>query len=271
MRGRAAAAVAAAAGTLAGQPGVGGVRVLSAARQGTFIGWPAVVSTALDDANRTIVLRGAWSRLGWIVCTDDTYAAAKERVEAKLAQSVRADTQKRCNPLFAYGLWSLVIVGAAFPLFRVPYPYELEFFVLTTLAFALAGLWLVPLLAWGAAPGLAYAFFVLAPSLAREADHPSSSDFVAVALGFAGALVLAFVCYRLVRGALPSALMIFADAAGSENLGRMTERQQRRFTPRCGSILRRCSGDWRYRRNARSKRGTCYQTCAYDDLDPTEI
>lgn len=216
-RGRAAGTVAAAAGALAGQPGVTGAGMLAAAQQTTLIGWPAVVAAAFDDANRTIVLRGAWRRLGWIVCTEVIYPAAKERVQAELTRPGRVVPASRGNPLYAYVLWTVVLAAAAFPLFRLPHPYELEIFViLVTLAFALAGLWLIPLLAWAAVPGTAYALFVCIVALAKEAGDPGGSDFSDVALGLGGTLVLAFVCFRLVRGVLPSALMAYTDAANPD-------------------------------------------------------
>lgn len=112
--------------------------------------------------------------------------------------------------ILRFAAWSAALALAILPLFSLPHPYDIGILLpMLILAFALASVWLVPLLAWVTLAGLVYVWLVLGPALVAELTiDPASQDALHVLAASAGAIFLIWFCYRMLRKGHVSALML---------------------------------------------------------------
>ncbi len=149
-----------------------------------------------------------------VFCPPRQYAAALAHVAAaRRAHPARA----RRNPVPGLLARTALIVLACVPLFNLPVKIDLftPFFVL---CFALAALWLIPVLAWAVFGGLAWIageawMASVAPfrSIFTRQMTPryevfSGDDYAMFALALAGAAFLVWLSVGLIAGRVPTAL-----------------------------------------------------------------
>ena len=139
------------AGILGRSPGTVGAGILAVSREKEFLRWQDLSAATYDNSRRMIILRNSWRPLMLVVCLPENYQEVATFVERHLVSTAgRKLPRKRGGPL-ARGLWqSLLVSLAVTPVFTLSsYPFELDiFFPLLTFLFALATIWLLPLLGW---------------------------------------------------------------------------------------------------------------------------
>ena len=130
-----------------------------------------------------------------------------------------ATASSRRNPLPELLLHTVLVIGAMVPVFTLPHPVEIDLFLpLLTLCFALASLWLVPILAWVVFGGLGLIWLhtlqmalaerrsMFGRSLYRAYEVLSGDDIAHLVAAGLGTAYLVWLCLGLLRGRMASGL-----------------------------------------------------------------
>jgi len=202
-------------GVIFGKPGAVGVGVISESTTETSVGWPSVVRVVEHPRAHAIALRNTWRTTLILFCTPENYNAVLARVKA--AHLAKAPRQ-RANPLPRLLLRTALVAVACIPLFKLPAPID-PFTPYLVLCFALASVWLIPLLAWVVLGGLAviagmsvlagfapYTSFITHETMHRY-DIFSDDDWAIAVLALLGAAYLVWLSVALLRGRVQSGLM----------------------------------------------------------------
>jgi hypothetical protein len=144
-------------GVLSGKPGVAGSGLLAASQETQEVKWRGAFRAVYRPGSHMILLKGAWRTLMLVQCTPENYAEVAEKVAGYVK---RRGAEKRvaaqASPLPGYLLRSVATVIACVPLFLLADEYHLDLFMpIFILCFALATVWLLPVLAWAVLGGLA--------------------------------------------------------------------------------------------------------------------
>lgn len=215
-RARAANRVSIVTGALAGKPGLAGAGLIAVGDEQRSALWSHIESANYDPGRHTIALKNQWRTLLYLFCTPENYQAVATSVSAAIGE--RPAGSKQPNPLGrVVGLTAIVLI-ACLPLFKMPYGFEPHLLaVMVTLAFSLAAIWLIPLMAWPALGGIAWIII----SIVQQASRKGMDAFGRVSNGFdhlngdkagwllvsgAGLLVLTAIAIAALRGQLPSLL-----------------------------------------------------------------
>jgi hypothetical protein len=202
-------------GVVLGKPGAAGVGLISESTTQTSANWTSVVSVIEHRSARAIALRNAWRTTLVLFCTPENYDEVAARVRA--ARGARTP-RRPANPVPRLMLRTALVAVACIPLFKLPAAIDL-FAPFLVLCFALASVWLIPLLAWVVLGGLAFiigaaVLAALAPYTSfithetmRRYDIFSDDDWVVVMLALLGAAYLIWLSLALLRGRIQSGLM----------------------------------------------------------------
>jgi hypothetical protein len=202
-------------GAVLGKPGAVGVGLISESTTQTSANWTSVVSVVEHRSAHAIALRNTWRTTLILFCTPENYDAVAARVQA--AHRVKAP-RRRANPLPRLMLRTALVAVACIPLFKLPAAIDL-FTPFLVLCFALASVWLIPLLAWVVLGGLAFVIgaavlAALAPYTSfithetmRRYDIFSGDDWAIITLALLGAAYLVWLSLELLRGHIQSGLM----------------------------------------------------------------
>ena len=194
--------------------------------------WSGIVEARYDARHFTITLRNGWRSVLHIFCSPEVYGDAAERVAAGLA-AVRRPQRRGRNPLWRTLGLTLVVVLSAAPLFGMPYPFKPDLFsVIFTLFFALATVWLIPVMGW---PVLGGVLWIAATVLLQGIEVHNNfftgrsysgfgslygAEWMGIAAVCAGLAMLAAIAVGAVRGRIPSLLMSdMLDMAGESASG----------------------------------------------------
>ena len=218
-RARIASKVAIVTGLMAGKPGVAGAGLVGATTSNQNILWDAIVRARFHPRWRTISLANSWRTVLILFCREDNYEAVALAVRRAL-DARPASQPDRKSPLASLLLRSAIVVIATVPLFFLPYNLAVGLLApLLVLCFALATIWLVPLLAWVVIAALAYIAlaalfngFSLMLSLFGEGLYPehgvlSGDDWTILVLSLLGAGYLLRLSIAALRGRIKTALM----------------------------------------------------------------
>lgn len=206
-------------GVLGGRPGVAGAGMIAMSDEERSAVWSSIVEARYDARHFTITLRNGWRPVLHLFCSPENFQDAADRVAASLAAARRPARRAR-NPLWsALGLTLLVVLSIS-PLFGMPYPFKPELFsVIFTLCFALAMVWLIPLMGWPVLGGVSWiAGTIVLQGLEVHTNQFSGSRYSGFGslygaewIGFAatclGLAVLAGIAVGALRGRIPSLLM----------------------------------------------------------------
>jgi hypothetical protein len=202
-------------GVVLGKPGAAGVGLISESTTQTAASWPSVVRVVEHPSAHAIALRNAWRTTLILFCTPENYDAVLARVKvAHLAKAPR----RRSNPLPRLLLRTALVAAACIPLFKLPAPID-PFAPYFVLCFALAAVWLIPLLAYAVLGGLAviagmsvlaglapYTSYITHDTM-RRYDIFSGDDWAIATLALLGAAYLVWLSVALLRGRVQSGLM----------------------------------------------------------------
>ncbi len=214
-RAKAASKVAIVAGAVAGNPGLAGAGLMSASTSRRSFAWRGIDRAVYYPKWRAIVLDNQWRNLLILFCRDDNYDAVAEFVRTMLVE--QADNLQKNSPLPRLLLRSALAVAAATPLFWLPDNLEIGAFApFFVLCFALATIWLVPLLAWGVVGGLlfiaaaalinglALSVSLLGEGLANAVLN--GDDWARIVLALLGGAYLLWLAIATLRGRVDPAL-----------------------------------------------------------------
>jgi hypothetical protein len=218
-RARTANRLAAIVGVLAGRPGVAGAGLIAMGSEEMSTVWSGIASARYDPRRHTITLRNDWRPVIYVFCTPETYKEAAGRIAEGLAGARRPRRHGR-NPLWRTLGLTLVVILAVLPLFGMPYPFEPHLFsIIFVLCFALATVWLVPLMGWPVLGGIAW----IAVTLALQGLEPHAGlfsgdtytgfgsldigEWVGFGIACTGLVVLAAIAVAALRGRMVSLLM----------------------------------------------------------------
>jgi hypothetical protein len=202
-------------GVVLGKPGAAGVGLISESTTQTSVGWSSVVRVTEHRGAHAIALRNTWRTTLILFCTPENYDAVLARVKA--AHLAKAPRQ-RATPLPRLLLRTALVAVACIPLFKLPAPID-PFTPYFVLCFALASVWLIPLLAWVVLGGLAviagmavlaglapYTSYITHETM-RRYDIFSGDDWAIATLALLGAAYLVWLSVALLRGRVQSGLM----------------------------------------------------------------
>jgi hypothetical protein len=202
-------------GIVFGKPGAAGVGLISESTTRTSTNWPSVVRITEHPSARAIALHNPWRTTLILFCEPGNYDAVLARVKA--AHRANAPRQ-RANPLPRLMLRTALVAAACVPLFKLPAPID-PFAPYFVLCFALASVWLIPLLAWAVLGGLAviagmavlaglapYTSYITHETM-RRYDIFSGDDWASATLALLGAAYLVWLSLALLRGRVQSALL----------------------------------------------------------------
>jgi len=223
-RARAGANAAIVAGALSGKPGLLGAGLISQSSSSQTVRWSAVRSARFSPRWRAIKLANGWRAVMVLYCLPQNYENVAEWVRRALASN---SPSRERSPLAGYLLRTALVVVASAPLFNLPTPIHVEAFVpFLILCFALASIWLIPILGWVVLGGLAWLAFEIAVvatspyhSLISDETFPlfrlmGDDDWIGAALALVGAAYLAWLSYALLRGRTQSAFARDMDEMG---------------------------------------------------------
>lgn len=210
------------AGILSGKPGVAGSGLLAASQETQEVKWRGNFHAVHKPDSHMILLKGPWRTLMMVQCTPENYAEVAERMAGYLKRRGAAKrVASQASPLPGYLLRSVATVIACVPLFLLADEYHLDIFLpIFILCFALATVWLLPVLAWAVLGGLLFYIgeFVLAMLEQRQSMFEPGETylrfevlrgddwaFLALVVG-AGIAWLLWLCIGALRGKVRSAL-----------------------------------------------------------------
>jgi hypothetical protein len=223
-------------GLLAGKPGVVGAGMLSASQATTRVAWSSVARATPHPRMHAIGLHNVWRTTAVLYCPPERFEEILATVRERIAGAARST---RRNPLPGLLVRTLLVVLACLPLFTLPVKIDL-FAPIFVLCFALAAVWLVPVLAWAVFGGLGFVAYAAVVSalkpfkswISGEMIHPYDvffpDDWLRFGLAVAGAAYLVWLSIRLLRGRIEAGLA--GDLAESEgdDVGRRRVRRSSR-------------------------------------------
>jgi hypothetical protein len=156
-RARSGSRVAAVVGALSGQPGVAGAGLIAIGSESQFVRWSAVRKVRYSPRWKAIGLVNDWRTVMTLYCSDVNY----DEVAGVVARSVgKSCPSKRKNPLPGLLFRTVLTLVACSPLFGLHGIMGSDDFIpFLTLGFALASVWLIPILAWLVFASLAWIAF----------------------------------------------------------------------------------------------------------------
>lgn len=144
-------------GTIAGKPGVAGAGLLAASNSEQRIAWNAVAKVRYHRRWNAISLANSWRTMATLYCTAENYDAVAVMVARALDDRPIAAQKAKKSPLPKLLLHTLLTILACIPLFLLPDLDQTALLPgLLTLCFALASLWLIPVLGWAAFAGVGW-------------------------------------------------------------------------------------------------------------------
>lgn len=201
-------------GMLFGKPGAVGAGLIGETTSTTRVAWRSVARVRAYPRWHTLALANRWRTTMLVICPPDLYEDVERYIDA--ARRARP-CAARANPVPGLLARSALIVAASVPLFHLPVRIDL-FTPFLVVCFALAALWLIPVLAWVTLAGLVW----IAGEATLAASAPfrslftgkmtpryaifSGDDYAMLALAALGAGVLTFLSVRLLQGRTPTAL-----------------------------------------------------------------
>jgi hypothetical protein len=209
--------IAVVAGILTGRPGLAGAGLIAQSSSRQKAVWNAVARARYYPAWRTVSLSSGWRTVLNLFCTRENYDAVAATVrEALAARKIKARSKNLLPKLL---LRTALVILACVPLFGLP---ELEdqaiFPAILILCFALASVWLIPLLSWVVLAGIAWmaALELLAGSETRTSMFGNGSfrtyevfsgdDWALIVAAALGAAYLVWLSAGLLRGRIQSGL-----------------------------------------------------------------
>lgn len=154
---RAAHRMAAVAGAARGSAAAAGAGLTAMAGEHRSAAWRGVREAIYRPRTQIIELRNRWRTYLFIYCPaerfDEVAAFVRDQVAAH-AGDRRPDTG--ANPVFPALGWTVAVMIASVPFFILPWPFELHLFPnIALVTFAVATVWLIPMLAVGVLTALA--------------------------------------------------------------------------------------------------------------------
>ncbi len=142
-------------GILTGRPGLAGAGLIAQSSSHQKAVWNAVARARYHPTWRTVSLSNGWRTVLNLFCTRENYDAVAATVRTALA--ARKIKARPKNPLPKLLLRTVLVTLACVPLFALPELDEQAVFpAFPILCFALASVWLIPLLAWVVLAGIAW-------------------------------------------------------------------------------------------------------------------
>lgn len=206
-------------GVLARKPAAVGAGLISATDTRRSAAWRALVSARFYPQFHAISLRNSWRTVVILFCTPANYEHASAFVRDAMARKPSRESARR-NPLPMLLLHTCLTVLATLPFFLLDYPFKTDLFAaIFTLCFALASLWIVPVLSYATLLGLAALFWQIGASatvvrrssldparLYRAFEMMSADDWIQLALCGIGAAYLVWLSVGLLRGRIVAGL-----------------------------------------------------------------
>lgn len=194
-----------------------GAGLVAASRESEFVRWTGNLRADVDHRRSFITLRDAWRTLMHVQCTPESFPEVAAFIGGRMATQHTAERVPRFSPLPRCLLRTVVVVAASLPLFVAALEFDVGFLVLT-LCFAVATIWLINAFGWVVLGGVACQIVLTAARLVEErrsfygSDYRAyevlSGDDVALLVGASlGAVLLAWMSCRAIRGRWPSALL----------------------------------------------------------------
>lgn len=132
-------------GLLTGRPGAVGGGLIAAGDRGRGLDWSEVGRVRYDPRRHVVALGNSWRTVVILFCAPENYAAVAQAV----ASATLGRLERRRHPLPRLLLHTALVALALLPVFTLPYPFEQDpLLPILLLCFALATVWLIPLLAW---------------------------------------------------------------------------------------------------------------------------
>ncbi len=211
------------AGASAQNPSVAGAGLTGMSRNKDFTPWGIVARVEYHPAHYTINLRNSWRTVMTVVCHSEEYQQVADYIagQADSPKTGLSREEKPANPLMIMFWRTFTVMLASVPVFTFIHEYHQDiFFPLIMLVFALATVWLVPLLGWaviGSALFVAYEIFVIlfAEKTSmfswrgnyRAYEVFDHGDWFLLFLTLAGLTYLIWFSWSSIRGRIISALM----------------------------------------------------------------
>ena len=209
--------IAVVAGALTGRPGLAGAGLIAQSSSHQKAAWTAIAKARYSPAWRTVSLSNGWRTVLILFCTRENYDAVAVFVrEALAARKIKARPK---SPLPMLLLRTVLVALACAPLFGLPELDEQAILpAILILCFAMASVWLIPVLAWVVLAGLAWmaGLEFLAASAPRTsmfggADFKvyevfSGDDWALIVIAALGAAYLVWLSVGLIRGRIQSGL-----------------------------------------------------------------
>jgi hypothetical protein len=228
-RARAVNRLAAVAGVAAGRPGATGAGLMAMSRETTEVTFSGSFRAIHDPRRRTITFRNGWRDL-LVVYAGTDYEAVARRIETAMdvhGTARRVPTVGR-SPLPGTLARTAVAVVASAALFPLVDAFNTDLFVLTlVLCFAVATVWLIRLFGYvvlaclvlvavgvGVSAVEVRESFLAPGTTYRHLEVFDEETWLTLAVGTAGAAVLATMSIRAVTGRMPSMLERDAETAG---------------------------------------------------------
>ena len=203
--------LAALVGAAAGNPGVAGVGLMAMKDEKRSALWSSIAAASYDPKRRTITLRNRWRTVLHVFCTAENYEAVAARIATATGSAERPVPTGRSPLSVGLGLTAIVVL-AILPLFNLPRGLQVSLLaVIITLSFALATIWLVPLMAWPALGGVGWIAASIAGTGHLSFDRLDRTEIVGLAMAAIGLVVLAIIAVAALRGKISSILQ--RDAA----------------------------------------------------------
>jgi hypothetical protein len=148
-------------GILARKPGAVGTGAIALSQESQTFEWKRIYSVVFNDKRNIITLRNRWRSLIMIFCLPENYGKIVEIIKSHIPRRPEnIKTQK--NPMIRLLSRTALTTLACVPLFRLDYPFKIDLFLpIFILCFALATIWLIPLLGYVVMVAVLYVTIVI--------------------------------------------------------------------------------------------------------------
>jgi hypothetical protein len=209
-------------GLLMRKPGVAGSGLLAYSQEVTEIDFKEINKAKYFPRLKSIILYNSWRQVLMIFCPDSMYEKVAESLKTTVEHNNKTRVVRTKNPLLNILFRTVLVAILMIPMFNMPYPLETDLFLsILILCFALATVWLIPLMGYVVIGGIVLQFFMTFASGIEM--HESYYDFmenyrgfelingdewIGVALYALAGLLLIYGSIRAIKGKDESALLM---------------------------------------------------------------
>ena len=197
------------AGILGSSPGTTGSGVLAAAREKEFVSWKELATATFNDQKKMIVLNNSFRTRIILFCHPENYSTVSSYINNRISGKTPAEVKRNYSKVTKTLLLTAIVTIAVIPLFMLSnYPLSINLFLpLLLFLFALATVWLVPLLGWVVISSAVILFIQITWISIRNSHILTTDDLVLLVIAYVSLGFLSWLARSYLSGRIRSLML----------------------------------------------------------------